>query len=291
MRILIFVCMALLVAGCASQKRTKWTDKTMRVMIDPDSISAEHYVKISSALVRSGKFVVVDRSAGFNAIKREQERTHRHDVDRFADREKYAHWGKLYGVGGVVVAHADCHHREGTFTGRYKLCKQYVAIMDTNTAEVIAVAEGESDGDAGDDTVPWDDVVADLEVAYPKYFEKDRTEAKLEEYKQLSKEEALRTKEEQARAQIDAERKQLQREREEFEREKALRQPASVEAPSLPELPKVESKPVEAPQPQAEAPKPAQANPEPVAEQKLPEQASDVAKEQAEKLAKKEGKE
>lgn len=271
-RTLIFTLLILL-TGCAGQKpRTKFTDRGMRVMIDPDSISADHYIKISSALVQNSRFIVVDRSAGFKAIKREQERTHRSDVDRFADREKYAHWGKLYGVGGVVVAHADCTYFEGVFTGRYRHCKQHLAILDTNTAEVIAVADGEGDGERGTETVSWDDTVAELEKSYPKYFEKDRTDKRLEEYKELSKELATRTKEDLAREQIDAERKKLKEEREQFERERELlkaRTPASTEAPKAPELPKAETKPVEQPEPQNVAQKQPEANPEPVNEQKV----------------------
>jgi hypothetical protein len=229
-------------------------------MIDPESIDAEHYVKISSALVKSGRFIVIDRAAGFNAIKREQERIHRSDVDRFADREKYAHWGKLYGVGGVVVAHADCHYFEGVFKGRYKSCKQLLQILDTNTAEVLAVADGESDGDAGDEVVPWEEVVADLEVAYPKYFEKDKTHAKLEEYKQLSKELATRNKEDFAREQIDAERKLASI------KEKAPAPVAPAPAPVAPA-------PASVTAPKASGKTSAQE------EAQLPEQASDVAKE------------
>lgn len=186
--------------GCATP-RTKWTDKTMRVMIDPEGVSAKHYVRIQQALMKSGKWVVVDRGMGYNAIKKEQEREHREQTDRFLDSEKFAHWGKLYGVGGVIVAHSSCIIRDGLFKKNFPTCNQYVAIVDTNTGEVIAAAEGQAEGSSYDyDLAPsWDDVVADMEDAYPKNYQPNKDHKILRDYKELSHEEATRQKEELAR--------------------------------------------------------------------------------------------
>src|SRR5665647_827111 len=111
----------LLITSCSSpnKQRTKWTDKSMRVMIDPDSIDEENYVQIQSALVRSGKFTVVDRARGMQAAEKEQERLHRNNSDRFEDKEKWAHWGKMYGVGSIIVPHVQCT-KENSFMNRTK---------------------------------------------------------------------------------------------------------------------------------------------------------------------------
>lgn len=205
--VLLSLVLSLGFSGCASKEvRTKFTDRGLRILIDPDSVSAAHHIKIASGLMKTGRFIVVDRAAGFQAIKKEQERLHRKEIDRFADREKFAHWGKLFGVGGIVVAHADCHHEEGVFKGRHKVCKQQLAIMDTNTAEVISIAEAEASGAAGDELVSWDEVSEKLAKAYPSHFERDQTSARLEEYKELSKEEAIRQKEEFANEQLEDDR-------------------------------------------------------------------------------------
>lgn len=183
--------------GCATA-RTKWTDKTMRVMIDPEGIDADHYVRIQQALVESGKWVVVDRSQGYNAIQKEQEREHRNQTDRFLDREKFAHWGKLYGVGGIVVAHAQCQVRDGwLFKHNYPKCQQYLAIVDSNSGEVISAVKDEVEGGSYDyELAPsWDDIVAKLNAAFPGHFEPNRDEKPLRDYKDLSKEEATRQKE------------------------------------------------------------------------------------------------
>lgn len=187
-------------AGC-STARTKWTDPAMRIMIDPDGIDANHYVKIQQALVASGKWVVVDRGMGYNAIKKEQEREHREQTDRFLDREKFAHWGKLYGVGGVVVAHAQCTTKDGWFKHAYPYCHQYLAIVDANSGEVISAVQGSAEGSSYDYTLApdWDDIVAKLNGAFPSHFEPNKDQKPLRDYKDLSQEEATRQKETVAR--------------------------------------------------------------------------------------------
>lgn len=200
-----FIVLANLTTGCSSLPRNKWTDKTMRVMIDPEGVSAKHYVRIQQALVASGKWVVVDRGMGYNAIKKEQERQHREQSDRFLDSEKYAHWGKLYGVGGVVVAHSACIVRDGLFKKNFPHCQQYLAVVDANTGEVIASAQGDNEGSSYDyDLAPsWDDVVADLNDAYPENYEPNKTHQVLRDYKELSQEEATRQREQLAREQAE----------------------------------------------------------------------------------------
>lgn len=188
-----------LVTGCAGKTpRTKWTDKTMRIAIDPASIDADNYVRIQQALVESGKWVVVDRAMAFNAIKHEQERLHRTDSDRFEDREKYALWGKMLGVGGVIVAHAQCS-RKGSFwtEGHYAHCQQFLSIVDSNTGEVIATAEDQQDGSNSEEEIapPWDDAVAKLNSNYPKNYELNKNHQILETYKDVAKEEAIRQRE------------------------------------------------------------------------------------------------
>jgi len=202
MKLIILTISVLLITACShTTPRTRFTDKTTRVMIDPDSIDANNYVRIQQALMQSGKFVVIDRAQAYNAIKAEQERLHRDEATRFEDKEKWAHWGKLYGVGGVIVGHSQCA-REKSFWGTYhKHCQQFLNIVDSNTGEVIAAVENESDGstDQFDIAPSWDETVAKLEAAYPKNFKPSQDTKILEDYRDLSKEEAVRQKESQAK--------------------------------------------------------------------------------------------
>lgn len=193
---------SLLSVGCSSVKeRTKWTDKGMRVMIDPDSIDEENYVQIQHALVSSGKFTVVDRARGMNAMKKEQERTQRIESDRFADKEKWSHWGKMYGVGSIVVAHTQCL-KENSFMNRTKLylnCRQFLSMVDSNTGEVIVSVEGRNEGPASYDLgymqPDWDNTTEKMMDAYPKEYRANTYSKEVTVYQDISAEHAQRQKE------------------------------------------------------------------------------------------------
>ncbi|MGE0634516.1 MAG: hypothetical protein AB7O96_19020, partial [Pseudobdellovibrionaceae bacterium] len=65
--------MTIAMVGCSStpEKRTKFSDKNMRLMIDPASITPENYARLQTALVSQDMWVVLDRAAGLEAIKKE----------------------------------------------------------------------------------------------------------------------------------------------------------------------------------------------------------------------------
>ncbi len=193
----------LLVIGCSSvEKRTRFTDKNMRVMIDPDSIPIEDYVRIQKALVENGRFAIIDRSKGMQAIKKEQERLHRNETDRFSDREKWAHWGRLYGVGAIVVAHTQCYNKQSFWNQQsvVRACDQFLSLMDANTGEVVVAVEGKGEAPTvaygGVPMSPsWDDVVDRLVKKYPDNFEFTPYTKRIVEYQDLSEEGAKRQRE------------------------------------------------------------------------------------------------
>lgn len=203
MKALALILVILVTSGCASKPRTKWTDPVMRVMVDPDGISARDYIRVVSALKKSGKWFVVDRRDGLRAIFKEQRMIHRAYPDKFKDEEKYSIWGRLYGIGGVVIAHADCVKRSG-FWSTYTRCKQNLAIVSANSGEVIATAETENDdaelSRTGDIKIgsDWTDAVAELNDNYPKNYEKMQYSDEMELFREEAKEEAIRQKEIQA---------------------------------------------------------------------------------------------
>lgn len=202
MKVQNIICLSLVIlAGCSSAPRTKWTDKSMRVMIDPDSIDEENYVQIQRAIVGSGKFTVVDRARGMKAMKKEQERTQRTEEDRFADKEKWSHWGKMYGVGSIIVAHVQCRQEHATFnrTKFYLDCRQLLAMVDSNTGEVFVAVEGRNDGPSSYDLsymVPdWDETTEKLMSAYPKHYKDENYSKEVLVYQDLSDEHAKRQRE------------------------------------------------------------------------------------------------
>ncbi len=207
MRNVILFGLLIITVGCSSPPiRSKWADKNMRVMIDPDSISPTDYVAIQNALVQEDKFMVVDRGAGFRAVLIEQQRQHRVQNDRFSDREKWSHWGKLYGVGAIVVAHSQCFKKKKIFSFNPLVtsCKQFLSLVDSNSGEVIVAVDGENEtptegNNFGSESFKqpsdWKLVVAEFVDAYPKVYKPQHYSEGLVQYQQLSEEEALRQKE------------------------------------------------------------------------------------------------
>lgn len=186
---------------CSSVPRDKWTDKGMRVMIDPDSIDEENYVQIQRSLVQQGKFTVVDRSRGIKAIKKEQESTHRKEEDRYEDKEKWSHWGKLYGVGSIIVAHVQCRKEHAAFNRKriYLECRQLLSMVDSNTGEVFVAVEGKNDGPSTYDLsyiVPdWNDTVEKMVDSYPADFRPENYAKTVTDYQDVSAERAQRQRE------------------------------------------------------------------------------------------------
>lgn len=176
---------AILAACSTVEKRTKWSDKTMRIMIDPDSVRIDDYVRLQHALVESGKWTVVDRAIGFKAVKLEQDREHLEERGRYEDAQKWAMWGKMYGVGGIVVANAQCQ-TEGTWLTHtpYLKCLQTLTLVDSNTAEVIVSVSQFKEGEPNQKYIApsWDDIVYSMNTSYPKDFKSVQYVERLQNY-------------------------------------------------------------------------------------------------------------
>lgn len=193
-------------SGCTSlPQRSKWTDPSFRIAIDPISLASNDYVRVQRALVQSGKYFVVDRGKGFNAVVKEQDMEHGYrnahalKFDRFNDRERYARIAKLYGVGAIVIGHSQCGKRYG-FWGAYGVCVQNLAIVNANTGEVVAAVEGNMDAVVnynGDIQIApaWDETVEKLNNAIPKNYAFEKYDERMELYKDELKEDSQRERE------------------------------------------------------------------------------------------------
>jgi hypothetical protein len=162
-----------LVTGCATKVvRTRENDAMLRVIIDP-TIEVSHYVQIRRALVRSGKFEVIDRQDGFAAALNEQELQFRSaNEDRFDPSEKWAHIGRMYGARGVITAHADCYQDTNIWGTFKKYCKQELAFIDAYTGRVEFAVQGQNEEKwvVGYTVPDWDEVVERAVEEYPTYF-------------------------------------------------------------------------------------------------------------------------
>ena len=190
-----------LLTGCSSvPPMTKWTSPSMRIAIDPASVSSADYVRISEALVRSGKYFVVDRENGFQAVVREQDAEHIGAPERFGDADRYARMARLYGVGAIVVGNVQGATRHTLWGTEYVHCLQHLALINATTAEVISQVQGEND-DAehyyGDIKIAsdWTDTVEKLNAAIPKEFELDKYDARMIAHRAELREESIRERE------------------------------------------------------------------------------------------------
>lgn len=185
----------LAVSACSSlpeEKRTKWSDKNMRLAIDGEWVSAEDLARVTHAMVKADRWIVVDRGPGFKSVTREQNLEHRETADRFENKAKYAQWKKLLGVGAIVIPHVDCRLRENVFSKRRtKICNQFLTLVDSNTAEILISAAYEES--TSEFAVPsWDSVVQSLGDEYPKKFIEIEKSKRLMDYEKQSEEIGLR---------------------------------------------------------------------------------------------------
>ena len=192
-KLILLSILSIIAMSCSSKvQRTKYSDKNMRVMVNPEGLEHANYMNLQTALVSTNTWTVLDRASGLKAVQTEQNMLHRYQNDRFEDREKFAHWGKLYGVGAVIVAYSDCRFSTSSWnnTVTVRRCSLYLNLVDANTGEVMV-------GVTDSVTIPrgsnpdWSESVEKLVEAYPKYFEENKNHKKLEEYKKESERRAI----------------------------------------------------------------------------------------------------
>lgn len=167
----------------------------MRVMVDPDSLKTKDFVRLQTELVKSNVWTVIDRAQGFRASLKEQERLHRRRSDRFSDKEKFAHWGKLYGVGAIIVGHIQCTYTRSIWKSKpVNKCYMAINLVDANTGEVVIGVDDNNYSPIGE-RPDWEEVVENLIDVYPKYFSPSKVLERLYRYKEESKEHSQRQKE------------------------------------------------------------------------------------------------
>lgn len=159
-----------LASGCGTSM-VRSNSPELRVMVDPDSVSRNSLHELEAELMDSGRFYVVTRGAGFAAAQREQERLHRDEPTRYEDAQKWAHWGKLYGVGGIIVAHQECQEKDG-FVSRFLRCRQALSLIDANTGLVIAAIYQTVDGKGNEInlTPSWNETVEKFVSRIPSRY-------------------------------------------------------------------------------------------------------------------------
>ncbi len=161
---LSLVLVLILTIGC-STARTRNSDPVLRIAVDADALDRSTYARIEHALFMTGKFVVVDRNMGFKAVAHEQDIQNK--STRFGSNEKYALWGQLYGVGGIIVSTQNCQMYINWLSNANIKCTQNLILLDATTGEVISSSENDVTNSPAPD---WLETVAKLIDNYPKNF-------------------------------------------------------------------------------------------------------------------------
>lgn len=154
--------------ACSTVSRVRLNDPVLRVAIAAESVPQGSYMRLQRSLVESNAFVVVDRAAGFRAIDKEQRLQHK--TSRFGKDEKYADWGSLYGVGGIIVGSQQCEIRNAYNGSHYYRCLENLSLIDVTTGEAIAVSEKQVEVPGTIDSPDWTEAVNQLIESYPKVF-------------------------------------------------------------------------------------------------------------------------
>lgn len=205
LRELLLLVVAISIAACSSQKvaRSKWNDKNLRVCID-NEIDTNNYARLQLSLMKSEKFVVVDRNSGLRAAVAEQNMERAND-SRFDSKERWSLWSRLWGCGSIVVGQSQCHRVQSRWNStQYRnRCSLFLTLVDANTSEVRASAEAESESEATLDyysqlAPSWDEAVEKMVQSYPKIFESDSYAESIQVYRGIAEEEAARQREKDA---------------------------------------------------------------------------------------------
>lgn len=190
----IILLLALSLAGCSSspvrktEEMTRWKAPEMRIAIYSPRLDGMATAQVQDALQSTGRFWIVSRGQGLEAIFAEQNMTHRDQLDRFEGKEKWAHWGKIHGVGAVILAQDTCS-RVSSWGGQiFMRCQQSLSMLDATTGELIASAIETVDGGYDQLSPDWTESVNKLVRHIPRVWEEKVFEGRAAE-RQIASEE------------------------------------------------------------------------------------------------------
>lgn len=179
-------CAGYLTALCScshKEVRNLETDQVLRVAIDISNIDLGNHQALQAALLKTKKFIIVDRGPGMSMIN--QERQSQWGVGRavYEPAQRAAMGGHMMGAGGIITPIIYCEHHWG-FWGASNKCKNSLTITSARTGEILGSVTSEGKPN-------WNKLVAEFVESYPEYFIKYQAKGKRleEEKEQLEKSE------------------------------------------------------------------------------------------------------
>lgn len=154
----------LALTSCASKElRTVETDQVLRVAIDLSNIDLGNHQALQAALLKSKKFIIVDRGPGMAMIN--QERQAQWGVARavFEPANRAAMGGHMMGAGGIITPVIYCKHTWG-FWGPSDKCQNSITITSARSGEILGSVSSVGKPN-------WSKLVAEFVESYPEYFQ------------------------------------------------------------------------------------------------------------------------
>lgn len=175
-----------------TMERNKWSDKNMRISVQPHVNGCDEVdtADIQAQLMKQNKWTIVDRQAGYRSAFGEQDLVHLQKADRFANNYKYSHFGKMSGVGSIVIPKCYCGR---DLYGGDTMCDIGLSLVDASTGEVIIAVGGEYRRHYGR-SINWEDLVEEFTERYPRKFEGDQEYKSLKDYQAETRENAHQKK-------------------------------------------------------------------------------------------------
>lgn len=178
----------LALVSCASkEKRTISSDQCLRAAINRTQIDIGTYQAVLSALLKTKKFILVDRGPGMAMINEERQAQWGTSRAVFEPSMRAAIGGHIQGAGAVITPVFHCEKPYGFF-GK-DVCRSGLSIASARTGVILG-------GVSSDSKRPnWEKLVAEFIETYPEYFTEDKPTGTrlLEEGEQLDKSETAYT--------------------------------------------------------------------------------------------------
>lgn len=157
------ICLCLLVACASQEKRTVSTDQCLRVAINTEFIpNIGEFQAIQAALLKSHKFIIVDRGPSMNMINKERQAQWGVTRSLFEPSSTAAMGGHILGAGAVITPSISCTHHWGFWGGTDK-CISGLSLTSARTGELLA-------GVSKNGKPNWEKIVSEFIETYPEYF-------------------------------------------------------------------------------------------------------------------------
>lgn len=161
-KLCLFLMLITIISCSHKEARTISSDQVMRVAIDLSNIDLGNHQALQAALLKTKKFIIVDRGPGMKMVN--EERQAQWNIGRavFEPSSRAAMGGHMLGAGGIITPVVICEHYWGFWGGSNK-CLSSITITSARTGEIIGAVSMKG-------KPKWEKLVSEFVETYPEYF-------------------------------------------------------------------------------------------------------------------------